>query len=79
MVFWFFLLVRENQNKLFDQHFFSFVLILDDGYSLNLLWKLFLEVCKSSWYGVHLKLIQCFVSSISEYNILGKRNKKISN
>ena len=46
--------------------FFSFISIWDDGYSLSLLWYSFHDVCKSNHYAIHLKLIKCYMSIISQ-------------
>ena len=42
--------------------FFPFESMLDDGCSLNLWWLSCHGVCKSNYYAVHLKLMQCCLS-----------------
>ena len=46
--------------------FFKFLSIWDDKCLLNLLWESFHGVCKSNHYAVHLKLVQCCMSIISQ-------------
>lgn len=73
--FFFFGVLRKTRtNFLANFSFsFSFLLIWVGGCSLNLLWKLLHEVCKSNCDSVHPKLIHCFVPRISEYNGEGEQ------
>ena len=53
----------HKEKSLFS---FSFLSIWDDRYSLSLLWYSFHDVCKSNHYAIHLKLIKCYMSVISQ-------------
>lgn len=53
----------HDRKKIFFFYVFTFVLIQDDGYSLNLLWSSFHDIFK---YAVHLKLTQCYMLIISQ-------------
>ena len=47
------------------------------GRSLNLLWPSFLSVSKSDHYAIHLKLVKCCMSIISQYNWREKEDANI--
>ena len=48
------------QGKMFF-YFFNFVSMQDDGWSLNLLWKLFHDVCKSN-HGMLCWMLSCSIT-----------------
>ena len=52
------------KKKIVFSYFFNFVSMWDDGCLLNLLWKLFHDICKSNHYVVHLK----FMKSVSQFS-----------
>ena len=52
------ILSSHHKEKYFF-YFFNFVSVRDDGYSLNLLWSSFHNVCKSKCYALNLYSAVC--------------------
>ena len=58
----------SHQKGNIFSNFFNVLSIWDDRYSLNFLWKLFPDVCRTNPYALCLKLIQCCITIIAQWN-----------